>query len=136
MSATGTHASCNIFYQPLGSIWKAKKQLDATERQLDLRRKEIESKPALFHFKQGVMRLQYWPSSPLPKMWDVGERENTDLTNSRMKAFGIFCLENPNKIKRISSKGTWGACLVQSIEHMTLDLRVVISSPSLGVELT
>lgn len=36
-------------------------------------------------------------------------------------------------VKTVSERGIW---LAQSVEHATLDLRVVGSSPVLGVEIT
>jgi len=38
--------------------------------------------------------------------------------------------------KLLDEKQKWGAWLAQWVEHVTLDLGVVSSSPTLGVEIT
>ena len=44
---------------------------------------------------------------------------------------GATCGLNPKFFS-----GGWGAWLAESVQHVTLDLRVVSSSPRLGMELT
>ena len=45
----------------------------------------------------------------------------------------LFELEEAPKIQMVKIKGSW---LAQSEEHETLDLKVMSSSPTLGVEIT
>ena len=53
------------------------------------------------------------------------------LTEAR--AFHLFCLNEkpPSKVESL-----WGAWMAQLVEHVTLDLRVMSSSPTLGMEPT
>ena len=48
----------------------------------------------------------------------------------------LFRIPKIWKQTEYSSIDEWGAWLAQSVKHVTLDLRVVSSSPMLGIELT
>ena len=57
------------------------------------------------------------------------------MTRAQIKSQMLIQLSNPGA-RRLSKTSFWGTQLAQSVEHTTLHLRVVSSSPTLGLEIT